>query len=268
VRALQKIGFALATIGFILPLTSWGQTSVCPIAVLSANPRAISAIRGSALRLTYRNDTDTTITAISFSVLTAGTKQKVLDLETRQPLEPGQTTGQQWGYTSLNVSASAVSQPTVWPHMVVFSDGTQWSDAGRIQCALASPDGNNTALQGTEPTTTQQSDTVTGPTSQNKTALASTTSTSTTYTAEKKLQLIHEGKASLYIFNTVPAGAGIAVDGKRVGATPLSVVVLKSIAPRDVYLYLDGYEIYHTTVDPDGSTIPVNITLKPLAGSK
>jgi hypothetical protein len=83
--------------------------------------------------------------------------------------------------------------------------------------------------------------------------------------AEQKLTLIRTGNASLCNIRTYPRGASIAVDGKRVGETPLSIVLLKTDISRAIDIYLSGFKIVHRTIVPTGTTIQIVVTLEPLS---
>jgi hypothetical protein len=55
------------------------------------------------------------------------------------------------------------------------------------------------------------------------------------------------------------------VDGKRVGETPLSIVLLKTDISRAIDIYLSGFKIDHRTIVPTGTTIQIVVTLEPLS---
>jgi hypothetical protein len=84
-------------------------------------------------------------------------------------------------------------------------------------------------------------------------------------TAEQKMALINAGKASLCTVRSYPEGASVDVDGKLLGKTPLSFVLLKGTDPRELYLYLTGYKIASRAVQPNGTTLAISVTLEPLS---
>jgi hypothetical protein len=45
-------------------------------------------------------------------------------------------------------------------------------------------------------------------------------------------------------------------------------VLLKTDAPRDIYVYLPGYKLVHRAIIPDGATIPIVATLEFLGPNK
>jgi hypothetical protein len=183
----------------------------------------------------------------------------------RHPVGSGKTDAAQWGDSAWLSVLPASGQVTVWPDTVFFADGSEWSDNGMLQCAYrgdntesvpigidqrsAIPVAGRTPLAagqlGQAPANPASADTVTAGTS-----------------AEQKMALIREGKASLCTVRTYPPGASIVVDSKKVGEAPLSFVLLKTDAPRDIYVYLSGYKLVHRAIVPDGATIPIVATLE------
>jgi hypothetical protein len=55
------------------------------------------------------------------------------------------------------------------------------------------------------------------------------------------------------------------VDGKRVGETPLSIVLLKTDISRAIDIYLSGFKIVHRAIVPNTTTVQIVVTLEPLS---
>lgn len=264
VKAPSKRMALLAVCLLAIPFVA-GAQSTCPIEVVAVNPRAVSVINGGpALLVSYRNTTSTTITGIVFDAR-FGSRLRPVALSMRHPVGSGKTDAAQWGDSAWLSVLPASGQVTVWPDTVFFADGSEWSDNGMLQCAYrgdntesvpigidqrsAIPVAGRTPLAagqlGQAPANPASADTVTAGTS-----------------AEQKMALIREGKASLCTVRTYPPGASIVVDSKKVGEAPLSFVLLKTDAPRDIYVYLSGYKLVHRAIVPDGATIPIVATLE------
>jgi hypothetical protein len=81
-------------------------------------------------------------------------------------------------------------------------------------------------------------------------------------TTEEDAQLIRNGQASIAAVITSPAGAQVYVDGQKGGVTPFGFVLLKRDAPRTVTIKLAGYKTVEKTFVPDGTPIPIAITLE------
>jgi hypothetical protein len=61
---------------------------------------------------------------------------------------------------------------------------------------------------------------------------------------------------------TVPPGAEVHIDGKRVGATPYSFVLLRNgETPHTITVVKDGYAEIEKSVIPDGSPIHLELIL-------
>jgi hypothetical protein len=92
-----------------------------------------------------------------------------------------------------------------------------------------------------------------------QTSVANTGLASRPLKAADKMELIASGRASLCLISTVPAGATIDVDGKKVGVTPMSLVLLKGDhGPRSVDIYRESNSIIHHDLEPTGQTIALN----------
>ena len=266
VKAPSKRLALLAVCLLAIPFAA-GAQSTCPIEVVAVNPRAVSVINGGpALLVSYRNTTSTTITGIVFDAR-FGSRLRPVALSMRHPVGSGKTDAAQWGDSVWLSVLPASGQVIVWPDTVFFADGSEWSDNGMLQCAYrgdntesvpigidqrsAIPVARHTLLAagqlGEAPGNPSSADIVLGGTSAS---------------AEQKKALSREGKASLCTVRTCPPGASIVVDGKKVGEAPLSFVLLKTDAPRDIHVYLSGYKLVHRAIVPDGATIPIVATLE------
>ena len=266
VKAPSKRLSLLAVCLLAIPFAA-GAQSTCPIEVVAVNPRAVSVINGgTALLVSYRNTTSTTITGIVFDAR-FGSRLRPVALSMRHPVGSGKTDAAQWGDSAWLSVLPASGQVTVWPDTVFFADGSEWSDNGMLQCAYrgdntesvpigidqrsAIPVAGHTLLAagqlGEAPGNPSSADIVAGGASAS---------------AEQKKALSREGKASLCTVRTCPPGASIVVDGKKVGEAPLSFVLLKTDALRDIYVYLSGYKLIHRAIVLDGATIPIVATLE------
>lgn len=267
----QTTGALLVVLGlFACSNLARGQAA-CPVVVLAANPNAMSAISGSALSLTFRNTSSAAIAGIVFDAR-FGLSRRPSTLTERYPLDPGKTGVDQWGDNRLLSLLHISNVVTVWPQMVLFADGTNWSDNGTGQCAFHS-DGSDAVSLGISakdaipPTAANQSSPSDAVYSPANTA-APVGNKAARLTAQQKIALIEDGKASLCTIRTYPPQATITVDGKVVGTSPLSLVLLKAATPRDVYITLPGYKIFYQAIDPNGSAIPIAATLAPLSNKR
>jgi hypothetical protein len=261
VSAIKIAGFILAA---ALPAVVWGQ-SPCPIQITSVDPHAVSAIGGSALRVVYRNESPTPVSAVSFQVR-FGERGRAITLTEHQPLAASKSDSAQWNETAWLTPAAVMGiradQITVWPATVAFADGSVWR--GTPECAFRSNEAESVPLGisskdsipvGATAENTAQSGHIDQPIA---------TSYTQPMTAEQKMALIDAGKASLCTVRSYPEGANVDVDGKLLGQTPLSFVLLKGTAPRELYLYKTGYKIASRAVLPNGSALAISVTLEPL----
>ena len=243
----------------------YGQ-SPCQIQITSVDPQAESALGGSALRVDFRNASSTPVSAISFQVL-FGQRGGPVTLTEHQPLGANKAGSAQWNeagwLTPAVVRGIRADQITVWPGTVAFEDGTVWK--GSLDCAFRSSDAERVPIG----IPTKNSIPVTAVVEKRARGLASTdqhsssdTSGSLPKTAEQKMALIKVGEASLCRIRTYPEGANVDVDGKLLGHTPLSIVLLKGVNARDVFLYMTGYKVAHRAVQPNGSTLAITVTLE------
>ncbi len=256
-------GFIFAT---SLPALIWGQTP-CPIQITSVDPHAASAMGGSALRVDYRNAASNPVSTISFQVH-FGQRGRAITLTEHQPLAVNQSDSGQWNETAWLTPAAVIGihadQIVVWPGTVVFADGRVWK--GGPECAYRSNEAESVpvgfpAKDSIPVGGAAQNSTKTQP-GQNQQQSASTSTLQKT--AEQKMELINAGKASLCTVRSYPEGANVDIDGKLLGQTPLSIVLLKGDTPRDVYIYQTGYKLVHRAVRPNGSTLAISVTLEPL----
>lgn len=80
---------------------------------------------------------------------------------------------------------------------------------------------------------------------------------------QRLAQMAQDGQASRCSVFTVPPGAEVYVDGKRVGAAPMVFVLLRhGDTPRVVTVKLDGYRTVEKQFIPDGKFIPVGLVLE------
>jgi hypothetical protein len=222
------------------------------VVVLSADPRAESVFKGTALNLTYQNTSAFAISRIVFNAR-FGMSRAPTVLTERNPLDAGKTGEDQWSDTRVLSVLHIANSVTVWPQEVMFADGTYWVDDGTGQCPYRS--------KGAEkPLVSVDSDESVA----NPSAPVRRPSGATNLSANQKLSLIQEGKASLCTISTYPSDASITIDGKSVGRSPLTLVLLKASAPRDIYITLPGYEIFYRAIDPNGAAVPIVATLAPL----
>jgi len=234
---------------FALPLVGNGQSS-CPVRILSVNPRATSSLpstrNATALRVEYHNASQFGIRGITFGMSTGGL-QKTKELTVQSPLVAGASDGAQWsGYTWLNTGTATIK---VWPKIIVFSDGSKWTPSGsKQQCSFSTADADRVQL---------------GIGGGRDTIPIASKAPAGGMTAEQKMALIQEGKASLISVRTYPDGANVDVDGKFIGNTPLTFVMTKNSEARSLLITLNGYKMYSRSITPDGTTIPVVVTLVP-----
>ena len=261
VKAAGKRLLGLAVCLLTIPFAA-GAQSTCPIEVVAVNPRAVSVINGgTALLVSYRNTTSTTITGTVFDAR-FGSRLRPVALSVRHPVGSGKTDAAQWGDSAWLSVLPASGQVTVWPDTVFFADGSEWSDNGMLQCAYR---GDNTE---SVPTGIDQRSAIPVVGQIPLAAGQPGQTPGNPASAEQKVALIRAGKASLCTVRTYPPGASIVVDGIKVGEAPLSFVLLKTDAPRDIYVYLPGYKLVHRAIVPDGATVPIVATFESLGPNK
>jgi hypothetical protein len=262
-NSTTRIGRALLALAGSVAFCALSAAQNCPVEILTVNPIATSTVSRSALRIDYRNESNREIASIIFNAR-VGAARKIIPLAIHHPVAPGSEVADQWADTKLLPSLITSQMMTVWPSTVIFSNGTEWLDGGRLLCARIGVLGADAAFGDIikRPKAIESSSTAT----LDKGPAASPQSAQTSLSAQGKLDLIHSGKASLCIIRSYPPGASILVDGAYVGKTPQSVVLRKTEEPRDVFIQLNGYDFVERSVTPDGSTIPITVTLKPSAG--
>jgi hypothetical protein len=243
--------------------TSWGQAG--PVEVMSANPRAVSAINGSALQINYRSTSPTRISGIVFNAR-FGKRQRPVLLTVRHPLDPGKTATDQFGDRSWLPALLHSRDMTVWPQTVLFSDGTDWKNASIEHCAFRSGTTPIDAASTNESQDTERNRSVIARAGQG--AAGEGSAATARLTAEQKIEMIQDKKASLCTVRSYPPGATVAVDGNEIGTTPTSFVLIRKDSPRDVHIILPGYQLFYRAILPDGSTIPIVATLTPMSSNK
>lgn len=83
---------------------------------------------------------------------------------------------------------------------------------------------------------------------------------------------VREGKASLLVINTTPAGASIVVDGQVLAPSPVFPInhtpslffLMKKSTPRVISLLLDGYKPVERRLDPNGSPLAIEAKFEPI----
>jgi hypothetical protein len=98
-------------------------------------------------------------------------------------------------------------------------------------------------------------------------SIASVTEEATPEAMRRNAPLIAEKKASVCAITTTPPGATVAIDGKRLGRSPLVFVLLRKDEVRQVTLSLPGYHTVQYQLWPDGSPISLNIHFAVLSES-
>ncbi len=262
-KTLLKIaGLVIAT---SLPALVSGQSS-CPIQITSVDPHAVSAMGGAALRVDYRNTSPSPIGAIAFAVR-FGQHGRPITLTEHQALDVNRTNFAQWNETAwlspAAVSAITADQITVWPQTVAFGDGTVWN--GGAQCAYRSNEVETVPIGPGGKDSIPVAGAVKASSEPASEDPQNSSSTGLPRTAEEKRALISAGKASLCTIRSYPAGAKVDVDGRMMGVTPLTVVLLQRESPRDIYVFQTGYKLVHRTVQPNGSTLFISAVLEPLS---
>jgi PEGA domain len=77
-------------------------------------------------------------------------------------------------------------------------------------------------------------------------------------------RLVQAGEASRGIVLTVPPGAQVSIDGKRVGVSPYAFVLTRSgETPHTITVVKNGYAKAEKNVIPDGTTIHLELMLEP-----
>ena len=259
---------SLLAVGCMLAISFEAQgQSRCPVEVLSVNARAVSAISGTALMINYRNATPKSINEIDLNARFGPHSQPVL-LFVRHSIDAGMSATDQWGDRTWLSAPFSLGNVTVGIQKVTYSDGTEWSDNGKNQCTLSSDETAHVPLGVDERSSIPVAGGPQPAAEQNGHSFHATVranAATTGLSAEQKLTLIRTGNASLCNIRTYPRGASIAVDGKRVGETPLSIVLLKTDISRAIDIYLSGFKIVHRTIVPTGTTIQIVVTLEPLS---
>jgi hypothetical protein len=81
--------------------------------------------------------------------------------------------------------------------------------------------------------------------------------------AQEQAELVNKGEASKCAIVTSPPGAEIAIDGNRVGISPLVFVLLRQgDKPRTLTIKLPGYKTVEKKVVPDGRLVPIGLHLE------
>lgn len=229
----------------------------CPVVITGLDPRAVSLTRGSALAVSFRNTSSQAISGLAFQAKFGSGRSRAVTLLVRHAIGAGAEDTEQWGDSSWLPRFSSNPQVLVWPQMVLFDNATTWSNMNGadniVRCSFSTADAEvplATAGQGSANPAAGQN------------------IGAGFMTAAQKKALIASGSASLLIVHTYPEGAGVAVDGKQIGLTPLTMVLRKLDRPRTIMISKVGYDMAQRTVEPDGSRITLNVTLNSLLDLK
>jgi hypothetical protein len=246
------------------PLCS-GQ-AVCPVQFESVLSQPLSAGLESSnyvLKVTYRNTSGYTIKGILFDTQIGSTVLRTMKpaaLVSYHTVIQGAEDTVQWDESRYVRQVTANPSVVIWVDTIMLADGSSWGDSGTTHCSYHGPSGSDVALRiddsATRASTTAMNDRVAA---LPQTSVANTGLASRPLKAADKMELIASGRASLCLISTVPAGATIDVDGKKVGVTPMSLVLLKGDhGARSVDIYREGYSIIHHDLEPTGQTIALN----------
>ncbi|HWX56125.1 MAG TPA: PEGA domain-containing protein, partial [Verrucomicrobiae bacterium] len=80
-------------------------------------------------------------------------------------------------------------------------------------------------------------------------------------TPQELAEAVKAGRASKCAVITSPPGAEVFIDGNRAGVTPFVFILSKRDTPRVVTVKMDGYKTVEKQVDPDGTNVPLALTL-------
>lgn len=81
-------------------------------------------------------------------------------------------------------------------------------------------------------------------------------------TKEELEDAVKAGRAARCAVITSPVGAEVFIDGNKAGVSPFVFFLMKRDAPRTVTIKMPGYKTVEKQFDPDGTPIPIGITLE------
>lgn len=257
------------------------QPSACPIEFQKVDPNSNPLTAGLLaqgdhdpwdhyLRIEYKNISNKTVIAIRFGVAfvdaLADVNRSMFAYDSTEIVKPGKTAKPYWGDGAYFHQYGYRMQAIVWLEKARFSDNTFFNDNGSHACGF--PAVVNQAIG----SAVAPASSVNRPVEQplKSAAQANTPSASTDgpggelrISAEEIARLVKVGAASQCSVITNPPGAEIDIDGKTVGKSPMVFVLLKrGETPRIITLKLPGYKAIVKKTIPDGSMIPLTLTLE------
>jgi len=256
---------------------------------------------GGAGRLytSIRNKSDQTVESMVFTIRSGEARQTIRE---NVKLVPGKQTTAAW-HTDSPFPGDADTFLQV--DKIVFADGKVWSDGGHGRCSVSASrqtTDSTSQLASTSALAVRQPNPalpliVQGPAATpvpaaatqdsiqptsaavisrpvkpmatiiSADSIASVTEEATPEAMRRNAPLIAEKKASVCAITTTPPGATVAIDGKRLGKSPLVFVLLRKDEVRQVTLSLPGYHTVQYQLWPDGSPISLNIHFAVLSES-
>lgn len=237
----------LAALAFVYPGPCRAQ--VCPVEIENVSPQAPGSGTGAAnvLRITYRNTSRFPVRGVEFGVQAvdwnsgAGRSGKFFAFLL---LEPNAAGAALWNAARFGRKNALGPSLVFWPAIVTMGDGSRWSGSA-AQCGYSTDNGG-------------------GSVADRRSAGAATATAAPApnpaYAEGEREEFIRSGKASIVSVTSDPPGANIDVDGKLIGKTPLSFVLLATAngSTRNIMVYKDGYTLAGRDVTPNGAPITLN----------
>jgi hypothetical protein len=251
--------------------------------------------REGRIYTTIRNQSDKAIESIEFTISSGVTSQTIQ--ETTELLS-GKERTESWHAAPPSQGEEPTSLQIA---KVVFSDGGTWADAGKGTCTVSANSRtavNNPTVTSSPapavplprlpPPTVRQTplpqiikgsetpqatpsggklEGVKGPEARPDSAtpassVVEVTEAATPEAMRRDAPLITRNKASICTVATIPAGATVSLDGKRIGEAPLVFVVLQKEQARQIRIALPGYHPVLYQMFPDGDPVPVTVHLQ------
>ncbi|HEU5232662.1 MAG TPA: PEGA domain-containing protein [Terriglobales bacterium] len=216
------------------------------------------------LRIEFTNRTDKTISAVKFGVVfvnsLAETERSVYAYTSDANVKPGKTSKPYWGdgvyFNQFGYKMSAGA----FVERIMFTDGSLFEGGADNPCVF--PQGPYHPAVPTSDISKIRDNSlsaVSSPASANAAAAMGHV-----VTPQEAAQLVKQRKASVVAVITAPAGADVYVDGNKVGVSPLvfNVLRLPDKEQRTISVKLAGYKEFDKTIIPDGSRVPIGISLE------
>lgn len=182
----------------------------------------------------YQNQSDKDVLTVRFGLGYVNTMRELSYVEFVDTQEHRVKPGKSFGLLAStgNWNLGDQTKHVAWVEKVMFSDGTFWNDDGSKSCATASLQNAFIADGKMSP--------------------------------QQMLAFSQSGEGSMTVVSTYPTGAAVSVDGKTVGVTPLTFMLLRhGSTERIITLTLAGYKPQVEHRMPNGSMIVITSRLEP-----